>query len=137
LLLKRVFFNLSEELLPSVFYIEKTTYHGKYILIKFSEINTREMMESYKNALLQIPEEEVYPLKENHYYIYDLIDVAVYTTDGELIGKVKGVLNAGNDLLEITSVNGKEILIPFVDEFVPVVDLEAKKIIIKVIEGLL
>lgn len=95
------------------------------------------MMSTYKNAELLIPQEEAYPLKENHYYIHDLRDLSVYTTEGELIGKVKDILKAGSDLLEIISVQGKKILVPFVDEFVPVVDLEAKKIIIKVIDGLL
>lgn len=58
----------------------------------------------------------------------------------EEIGEVVDIVYGGNDLLEVRRPQdppGKTILIPFVKSIVPTVDMEARKIVIAEIEGLL
>ena len=61
----------------------------------------------------------------------------VYSTDGNLIGKVDHIMQGGNDILVIKDENGKEIMIPFADELVPEVNLKEKTITVNAIEGLI
>ena len=136
-LLKRVFLFFDETRYRSEVKVTNVRYHGKYVLIKFKGIDARTDIDNYKGNILKIPMEEAVPLDKNTYYIADLIGCDVYTQQEELIGRVKDVLSAGNDIIEVLTPEGKEVLIPFVNEFVPFVDTDAKKIVVKLIEGLM
>ena len=77
-------------------------------------------------------------LDKNEFLIRDLIGCVVYNENNEKIGEVTDISNnSSTDLLNIKNTIGKIDIVPFVDEFFPVVDIENKKIIIKPIEGLL
>jgi len=118
--------------------IEKVRFTGSgQLLVKFSFLNTPEEVKQYTNCLLKIPEEDKLVLPEDFFYIDDLKGMNVYLISGELLGKVKDVYFAGNNVLEILTNKNKEVMVPFVKDFVPEVDLFNKKIIIKPIPGLL
>ena len=76
-------------------------------------------------------------LQENEYFYHQLEGLTAYSNDGNIIGKVDHIMQGGNDILVIKDENGKEILIPFVDELVPEVNLKEKTITINAIEGLI
>ena len=58
--------------------------------------------------------------------------------DGTLLGRVVNVLPySANDIYVIESEDGKEYLIPALKEFVPVIDLEHKKMLVKPIKGMI
>ena len=57
---------------------------------------------------------------------------AKFNENNEKIGEVTNIsTNSSQDLLNIKNLIGKVDLVPFVNEFFPVVDIEKKKIIIK------
>lgn len=65
------------------------------------------------------------------YYWSDLIGTEVINLKGELLGKVVGLFETGaNDVLRIETIDNeqKEILIPFIEQFVIKVDLKLSKI---------
>lgn len=75
---------------------------------------------------------------EDAYYIDEVIGCSVYHINGDYLGKVAEVIiGAGNDVWVVTDENGKEFLIPVVDEFVREMELENQKIVISPIEGML
>ena len=62
----------------------------------------------------------------------------VYDEDGSCIGVITAVgENLANDLLSVKDGNGKEHLVPFVKEIVPVVDLKGRKVVVNNIAGLI
>ncbi|ETO91358.1 MAG: 16S rRNA processing protein RimM [Candidatus Xenolissoclinum pacificiensis L6] len=65
---------------------------------------------------------------EDAFYYYDLIGCQVHHVGvPESIGKVQNVQNFGHgDILEVTLLSRKEVLIPFNRESVPVVDIPNK-----------
>jgi 16S rRNA processing protein RimM len=74
---------------------------------------------------------------EGEYHVQQLVGLAVVDTSGNAFGELADVLNLpGQDVLAINTPTG-EVLIPFVKEFVPTVDLENRKITIAPPEGLL
>ncbi len=76
-------------------------------------------------------------LEEGRFYFDDLIGCLVYGEDNKKIGIVKDIMdNPNQSLLEIDT-GTKITLIPFVEAFIKDVDIDNKKIIINVIEGLL
>ena len=68
----------------------------------------------------------------------ELFGCMVFNEQDEKIGEVVNIsTNSSQDLLNIKNGFGQINLVPFVNEFFPIVDIKNKKIIIKPIEGLL
>ena len=77
-------------------------------------------------------------LKEDEFFISDLIGMRVLNSDEEQIGEVVNVgSNGAAELLEIKDGNEKLHLVPFVKELVPYVSLKEKIVVINNIEGLI
>jgi 16S rRNA processing protein RimM len=75
--------------------------------------------------MLSIDRAELPRAEGDSYYWHDLIGLAVYNRDGDLLGEVSGLLNAGaHDVLEIRRRGGVDLLVPFVmGHFIEKVDL--------------
>ena len=77
-------------------------------------------------------------MEKDEFLIQDLIGCVVFNEQNEKIGEVVNIsTNSSQDLLNIKNGFGQVDLVPFVNEFFPIVDIKNKKIIIKPIEGLL
>jgi len=117
--------------------IDGVKYQKNNLIVKFREINSIEEAEKYKNAVLYLPKEELGELPENVFYIADLLDCTVFSEDGEKIGILSDVFSTGsNDVYDIKRENAKNLLVPIIDGVVKSVDIESKKIVIKIPEGL-
>ncbi len=118
--------------------IESARDHNGILLLKFKEIADRTAIERVRDTLLladvDMSEEAVY---EDEYHVQQLIGCSVILESGEKLGDLTDVLNLpGQDLLAIKGERG-EILIPFIAEFVPIVDIEARTITVVPPPGLL
>ena len=136
-LLKRVFLQS-----PTGGQLEATVvqarYHHNEVILQLDICSTRADAEQFRNWEIQIPKEECLPLPEGRYYIFDLIGLRAESLDGVLIGIVKDVLSiTNNDLFVIETPGKKEVLVPFVQEFVKDVDIAGGRVLIQPIEGLL
>ncbi len=117
--------------------IDGVKYQKNNLIVKFREINSIEEAEKYKNAVLYLTKEELGELPENVFYIADLLDCTVFSEDGEKIGILCDVFSTGsNDVYDIKRENAKNLLVPIIDGVVKSVDIESKKIVIKIPEGL-
>jgi 16S rRNA processing protein RimM len=113
---------------------------GKNIyVVKLAQISDRLAAENLRGAKLLVAKSDRLELAPDEYHVADLIDLPVYhQINGTKIGIVSAVLSVGNDILEVTLDSQKTtVLIPFVQEIVPVVDLETKRLEINPPEGLL
>jgi 16S rRNA processing protein RimM len=113
---------------------------NKYLLMSLSGVADRTTAESLIGSLVLAPRSETQELESDQWWTRDLIGLCVYTTDGKLIGTICDVIVGANNLLEITPADPKKadtILIPFVSELVPIVDINAGKVIVKEIPGLI
>jgi 16S rRNA processing protein RimM len=93
------------------------------LLVKLAGTDTPEAARDFAGALLTVPEDDLRPLAPDQYYRHDLVGLTVRNTEQVEIGSVSDVLEAGGtEILVIQKENGKELLVPFVDEFVYAVD---------------
>jgi 16S rRNA processing protein RimM len=118
--------------------IESARDHNGILLLKFLEIKGRTAIEGVRDTLLlaevDMSEESEY---EDEYHVQQLIGCEVVLQSGLKLGELTDVLNLpGQDLLAIASAQG-EILIPFIAEFVPEVDIENRRIVVVPPAGLL
>ena len=71
-------------------------------------------------------------------HLLDLLGLeARLAADAPALGTVSDLISGGNDLLEITTTDGRKLLIPFVDAIVPEVQLEEGWLLLTPPPGLL
>lgn len=117
--------------------IEEVTYHKNMVIIKFKGIEDINMAENLRNSYLKIKREDAKELPEDTYYIADLLGLAVYTEDGEYLGKVDDIYSTkANDVYVVKDEEGKQILLPGTKEVIQKVDLEKETITVHLLEGL-
>lgn len=114
--------------------------HKNMALITFNNIKDINDVVSYLKLSLYIDKDEVPELEEGMYYYDDLIGLEVIdvNNDNNKVGKVIDVVEVPQGcILRIKKTNGKQALVPYVEEFIKKVDLENKTIEIASIEGLI
>ena len=118
--------------------IEAIKYYKDQVVLKLSGIDTVEAAEALKNQTVYARKSDLPPLPEGVFYISDMIGVKAYLEDGTYVGEITDVIQNGpTDIIELKTEDGKEILIPRVEEFVPYLSVTDKKMTITPIDGLL
>lgn len=111
-------------------------HQGTYLL-RFQGVFDRNAAEALRNTTLVVAHEEVDD-EEEAWFAEDLVGLKVLNTDGRELGRVLELhTREAQDLLEISTPSGSTALIPFVEELVPQVDLEAGHVVIDPPTGLL
>lgn len=102
--------------------------HNGILLLGFQGIEDRNSIETLRNELLYAEVDIQAPgIDEDDYHVLQLVGCTAYLVDGDEFGTVTDVLNLpGQDVLAIKSADG-EVLIPFVRQLVPVVDIKARR----------
>ncbi len=112
-------------------------YQKNNLIIKFKEINSIEDAETFKNLVLTAEKSELPPLPDGMYYIADLIGCVVTDTRGVGKGKILDVFSAGaGNVYEVETETGKKLLLPANEGTVISTDIENKRIIMNIPEGL-
>ncbi|SER40353.1 ribosome maturation factor RimM [Corynebacterium cystitidis] len=113
--------------------VETVRPHKGRLLIKFREVPDRNVAETLRGTVFFAPprEEE----DDDGFYDHELIGLKV-VRDGEDIGEITGVMHTpGRQILEV-AYEGREVLVPFVYDIVPEVDLEEGIAVVTPPEGL-
>ena len=105
--------------------------HNGILLLGFEGFNDRNAIEKLRNVLLYCDVDINEPgIDEDDFHVLQLIGCAAHLESGDLVGEVSDVINLpGQDLLAIKTEDG-EILIPFVHQLVPEVDIAARKVVV-------
>jgi 16S rRNA processing protein RimM len=107
--------------------------HGDEVVAQLVGVSDRDFAEALKGALVQISRRHFPPLDDNEFYWLDLIGLTVENLQGEPLGTVIGLMESGaHPILRVNApgldTQQREILIPFVDQFVKTIDQNAKLI---------
>jgi len=110
-------------------------------IVKLQGINSRNHAEKLKKYKILVKTDKLPKLKKEEFHLLELINLDVKTLENDelkIIGKVIDLENEKNNLLIIELFkNKKKVLIPFVEEIVPMVDIKNNFLIIKPPKGLL
>ena len=110
-------------------------------IISLEGINSRNDAEQLKKFKILVKTDNLPRLQKEEFHLLELINLQVKTFENDklkIIGKVLDLENEKNNLLVIQLFkNQKEVLIPFVEEIVPLVDIKNNFLIINPPKGLL
>lgn len=130
-------------------YIEFNNEHKKYnvsaskllknmAVLKLEGIDTVEQALSLRDKYVQVHRDKAVKLSKDSFFVADLLEMDVFEENHNLLGKLKDVMRTGsNDVYVIQTVEGTEILIPALKTVVKQIDVENKKIIVNLPEGLI
>lgn len=109
---------------------------GRKLIMTLANVTDRTAADKLVGAMLTVPASQL-PKRSANEPTGDLIGYGVYSTEGDRIGIVNDVLELpASDVLQVTH-DGKDVLIPLIDEFVKKIDQVERRLEIFVIEGLL
>jgi 16S rRNA processing protein RimM len=104
-----------------------------HFIAKFEGVNDRNASELLTNIQLFVTREKLPEIEEAETFYYaDLIGMRVEDKNGKYFGVVGAVRNYGaGDLLEVSAkVNAPGTLVPFIEQFVPEVDMKQGRVVI-------
>jgi 16S rRNA processing protein RimM len=117
--------------------VETMRFHQQVLLLKLEGCDDRNRAEELRDLLVLIPIEDAAPLEEGEYYHFQVIGVEVETASGEELGRVTEVLETGaNDVYVVRGPRG-EVLIPAIESVVRELDLEANRMVVSPLPGML
>ena len=117
--------------------VQSVKFFKQFVILKFRDIDNINDIEIYKGKSLLVPREDAVELEENEYYIADLIGMEVVTDEGEF-GILRDVMETGaNEVYIIDSKEHGEVLIPAIRDCILDVDVENRRMKIRLMDGLI
>jgi 16S rRNA processing protein RimM len=117
--------------------VEAVKGGNSHILVKLRGVDDRSSAEKIVGSMIFVDEKDVERPRQGSYFIHDIVGCSVYLPDGTQRGIVEDVYRSPAQDLWVIRYNGKLSMIPAVKEIVKDVDIQRKKIIIEMIEGLI
>jgi len=113
--------------------IERVRSKKNILIVKLKDIDDINQIEKFKGSIVTIDEGDRPELPKGKYYVGDLIGMEVYTDDGKLLGTLDQILNTGaNDIYQVG-----EILLPDIPDVIKEIDVEKRRIVVHLLEGLI
>ena len=80
-------------------------------VVRFEGIDNRNTAETLVGQELLVSADDRPELREGEFHLLDLMGLGRLTADGPAVGTVSDLIGGGNDLLEITTAEGRKLLI--------------------------
>ena len=101
------------------------------LIVSIKGVGDRNAAEAMRGTRFYVARASLPEVEEGEFYHADLIGLRVEDPSGTEIGTVSGLYNFGaGDLIEVRTEEGREELMPFTKEVVPLVDLEGGRIVL-------
>lgn len=118
--------------------IEGVKFFKQFVILKFKGFDNINDIERYKSKSLFVTRANAVRLRRNEYFIADLIDIEVFDENDQPFGVLTDVLETGaNDVYVIKMTDGREVLVPAIKECILSVDIEGRKMVVHLLDGLL
>lgn len=106
--------------------------HAKEMILKLVGFDTPEEVGRLRKAVIYIKADELPKLPEGEYYHHELLGLAVVDEAGQKLGELFNIIETGaNDVYVVKTPEGKELLLPAVEDFVLEVNLEKGEILVR------
>ncbi len=118
--------------------IEGVKFFKQFVILKFKGYDNINDIEKYKGKSLFVTRANAVRLRRDEYFIADLQGLTVVDEEDKVLGTLRDVMETGaNDVYIIGMTDGREVLVPAIKECILHVDVEAGKMQIHLMDGLL
>ncbi len=105
--------------------IENVRGHDRELIVHLAGLENPEDAGRFRNAMVFVKSTELPELPEGEYYHHQLLGLNVVDEAGQELGRLMDILETGaNDVYLVKTPDGKELLLPAVEDVILEVDLE-------------
>lgn len=133
----KTFFLTKDKKVPFELTAEKVEVTESRITVKFKDFDTDEKAKVLTGYRITVHKNDRVIPPKGTYFIEDLLNCEVFDQKGELIGKMKDVMEQYSNDIYVVDHKGHEVLIPAVSQFIKDIDIENKRINASLIDGML
>ena len=134
--LEEIWLDTGKERLPLK--IQNVKFFKNMVILKFEGYDDINAVQAWRQKDLLVTREQAVELKEDEYFIGDLIGLHVEDEEGNALGVLRDVLETGaNDVYLVSRPGEKDLMLPAIKECIRKVDLEAGIMRVRVLPGLL
>jgi 16S rRNA processing protein RimM len=119
------------------FEVAASAVHGKKILVALKEYGTINQALHLVGRELYVAREQMPELAEGEFYWCDLLGLKVMTEGGEPLGLLADIIATGSNDVYVVKNDGREYLIPALEDVVLDIDLDKGTMTVSPPEGLL
>jgi len=98
--------------------------------IKLLGIDTPEDGKRLSGCEILVPKDQGALLKENQWYLCDLVGLEVLDTNGKVLGEIVSMFESSDDIMEVRKPDGTNFMIPFRSNFVREPDPGSRTIVL-------
>ena len=118
--------------------VEGARPHKNVYILKLKGYDNINEVLPYKGWMLKVSENERKPLAEGEYYYNEIIGCRVVTDEGQELGVIRDILAPGaNHVWVVERPAGKPVLLPVIDDVILEVDVQSKRVLVHLMEGLI
>lgn len=122
--------------LPATITVEGSRWQNARLILSVEGIGDRTAAETLRGAILEA-DVDLTDAGEDEFHDLALVGLAVRHSDGSELGTIAEVLHLpGQDVLAVTRTDGGELLVPFVRQIVPEVDVAGGFVVVELPDGL-
>ena len=124
---------------PTWVTIQSVRRHKNFILLTFEGMNNINLVEPFKEGMLKVTKDQLSDdlLQENEFFFHEIIGCEIVSEEGEKIGVVSDILQTGANDVWVVKGAKKEHYIPYIEDIVKEINVDDKRIVIHVMDGLL
>ncbi|NBI29565.1 ribosome maturation factor RimM [Chengkuizengella sp. YPA3-1-1] len=134
----KLYVSLENENKYEAMIVENARPHKEVFIVKFRDFNDINEVEKLKNHIIYVSEDQLVELPDEEYYFHEIIGCKVFSEENEELGEITDILTTGaNDVWVAKRKKGQDLLVPIIDDVLLSVDVKEKKVIIRLMEGML
>jgi 16S rRNA processing protein RimM len=118
--------------------VSSSRWHGQRLLVTFESVRGRTAAEELRGTELRIAvPADARPDDPEEFYDHHLVGLRADSASGEPLGEVTEVLHLPAQDVLVVRHEGRDVLVPFVRDIVPDVELDAGRLVVADLPGLL
>jgi 16S rRNA processing protein RimM len=120
--------------------LEDHWFHKGMVVLKFAGVDSMDKAEKLVGCEIQIPLRERAELGSDEFYVSDLVGCMVTDSgreSGRVVGRIKDVQFGSGEAPLLVVQGEKEQLVPFAAAYIEKIDLERRRVSMKLPEGML
>jgi len=122
---------------PNDYKILSAAALGRGVRLELEGVTDANQAESLRGAEVFVAKDDLPPAKANEFYHYQVIGCSVVLADGQRIGTIEEVFSTGANDVFVVRDGSREVLVPVIADVVKSIDVDARRVTIDAVPGLL
>ena len=116
--------------------IEQARSTKDALLLRLMGVGSREAAAALKGFTLEVEEDQLPEVEGREHYLFEVVGAPVVAPSGEAHGTIESFLHTSAHPIAVLRHQGRERLVPWVEDFFVSFDREAASVVMEVPEGL-